>query len=234
MGKKQNLGFVAVVVLAVFMAIAGCHKNDGTQEVDAAAANGNLAPVGDTGGAAPVNESVAPAPALPIRLRPPGSPGSRLHSKRNSRSILPSSSNTRTSRRTRISNIKARSIAISPTRMTTRQPNMLLSHRPHCRNTSSRHARNQTICGRLVTGRMRRPAISGFLAFGSQLRTQGRYGRPATGVITGGVTDGIAVFGAATLATMVVSITATGMLAAAITGDIGTTTNSTITVGSRT
>src|ERR1700688_2235833 len=63
MAKKQSLGLVSVVVLAMFTAMAGCHKNDGTQEVDAAAANGNLAPVGDTG-AAPMNESVAPAPAI--------------------------------------------------------------------------------------------------------------------------------------------------------------------------
>ena len=63
MAKKQSLGLVSVVVLAIFTAMAGCHGNDGTQEVDAAAANGNLAPVGDTGGAAPVNESVAPPTA---------------------------------------------------------------------------------------------------------------------------------------------------------------------------
>ena len=48
MAKKQSLGLVSVVVLAMFTAMAGCHKNDGTQEVDAAAANGNLAPVGDS------------------------------------------------------------------------------------------------------------------------------------------------------------------------------------------
>jgi hypothetical protein len=46
--------------------------------------------------------------------------------------------------------------------------------------------------------------------------------------------DGITVFGAATLATMVVSITATGMLAAAITVDIGTMTDSITTAGLRT
>src|ERR1700733_8610436 len=63
MAKKQSLGLVSVVVLAIFTVMAGCHKNDDTQEVDAAAANGNLAPVGDTGGAALVNESAAPPPA---------------------------------------------------------------------------------------------------------------------------------------------------------------------------
>jgi hypothetical protein len=81
---------------------------------------------------------------------------------------------------------------------------------------------------------MLRPVIFGFREFGSRLRTRGHYGRPDTGVTTGDITDGIEVFGAATLATMVVSITATGMWVAAITVDIGTTTNSTTTVESRT
>jgi hypothetical protein len=74
MAKKQSLGLVSVVVLAIFTAMAGCHKNDGTQEVDAAAANGNLAPVGDTGAAAPVNESVAPPPASAPAYSAPARP----------------------------------------------------------------------------------------------------------------------------------------------------------------
>ncbi len=237
MAKKQSLGLVPVVVLAIFTTMAGCHKNDGTQEVDAAAANGNLAPVSDTGGATPVNESVAPAPAtpLPIRLRPARRHRYRsIPSKRNSRSILPRSSNTRTNRRTRISSIKARSTVISRTRRTTRRPNMLLNLRLPYRNTNNRRAPNQTICGRLAIGRMRRPVITGFLEFGSRLPTRARCGHPDTGAMMPDAMDGIAAFGAATSATMAVSITAAAMLDAATTAVIGITTNSTTTVGSRT
>ena len=52
-------GLVPVIVLAMLAAMAGCHGN-GTQEVDAAA-NGNLAPVSDNGGAAAVKHAPAPA-----------------------------------------------------------------------------------------------------------------------------------------------------------------------------
>ena len=58
--KAEKAGFVPVAVLVMLTALAGC-KNDGTQTVDAAAANGNLAPVSDNGNAASVNDSVAPA-----------------------------------------------------------------------------------------------------------------------------------------------------------------------------
>ena len=40
--NTEKAGFVPVVVLGVLAALAGC-KNDGTQPVDAAQANGNLA-----------------------------------------------------------------------------------------------------------------------------------------------------------------------------------------------
>ena len=67
--NTEKAGFVPVVVLGVLAALAGC-KNDGTQPVDAAAANGNLAPVSDNGNAAPVNDSVAPAYSAPAPQAP--------------------------------------------------------------------------------------------------------------------------------------------------------------------
>jgi hypothetical protein len=60
MTHAGKLSFLPVLVLAIFT--AGCHKNDDTQPVDAAA-NGNLAPVSDNGGAAPAPETAAPQSA---------------------------------------------------------------------------------------------------------------------------------------------------------------------------
>src|ERR1700722_20509344 len=71
--KTEKAGFVPVIVLVMLTALAGC-KNDGTQPVDAAAANGNLAPVSDSGNAAPVNESVAPAYSAPAPQSTPAYP----------------------------------------------------------------------------------------------------------------------------------------------------------------
>src|ERR1700722_18814974 len=71
--KTEKAGFVPVIVLVMLTAVAGC-KNDGTQTVDAAAANGNLAPVSDNGGAPPVNDSVAPAYSAPAPQSTPAYP----------------------------------------------------------------------------------------------------------------------------------------------------------------
>ena len=71
--KTEKAGFVPVIVLVMLTALAGC-KNDGTQPVDAAQANGNLAPVSDSGNAAPVNESVAPAYSAPVPQSTPAYP----------------------------------------------------------------------------------------------------------------------------------------------------------------
>jgi hypothetical protein len=81
---------------------------------------------------------------------------------------------------------------------------MFLNLRLPYRNTNNRRAPSQIICGRLAIGRMRRPVITGFLEFGSRLPIPARCGRRDTGATMPGAMDGIAAFGAAILATMVV------------------------------
>src|SRR5271167_3970394 len=61
MTNPGKLVFLPVLMLAVLT--AGCHKNDSDQVN--AAENGNLAPVSDSAGVAPVNQTAAPAYSAP-------------------------------------------------------------------------------------------------------------------------------------------------------------------------
>ncbi len=190
MKNTGRLGLVSVVVLAMFTAIAGCHKNDGTQVVDAAAANGNLAPVSNNSEAAPVNESAAPAQPAPNYP----APAPQQYSQQAQQPQVPAPEQEQpypaqdqqqylSSRRIRISSIKARTMEIRRTRTIARWPSTLPNRRPLCRNTSSRRARNQTTCGPPAIGPTLRPATTGFREFGLPLRTSAPCGLQATGAM---------------------------------------------------
>ena len=176
-----------MVVLAIFTAMAGCHKNDVTQEVDAAAANGNLAPVSDTGGATQVNESVAPAPARQAPSVPP-------YPQQTQQPQYPAQGHNTRTNRNRISNIKAKSTVISRTRRTTKRPNMLLNLRLPYRNTSAPVPRTK-----LSVDAWLLVVCAGRLLLGSWSLGRGSlHGRAVDTRILGmpGVMDGITALGA--------------------------------------
>ena len=209
MTNPGKLVFLPVLMLAVLT--AGCHKNDSDQVN--AAENGNLAPVSDTGGAAPVNESAAPASAPvysapapranPAPTYPAQSPQQYPQQEQQPEQRSKSSNRSKSSR----PNISSRNIRINKTRAIrirvtrTRLPSTLPSLLRRCRSINSRHAPNQTTCGRRATGPTLRLATIGFLECGPSLPMLGRSGLRDTGITIRAATDSTKAIGDVTSAT---------------------------------
>jgi hypothetical protein len=124
-------------------------------------------------------------------------------------SILSRSSSPSNRSRPNISsrNISSRNIKINktkaiPIRVTrTRLPSTLPSLLRRCRSINSRHAPNQTTCGRRATGPTLRLATIGFLECGPSLPMLGRSGLRDTGITIQAATDSTKAIGDVTSAT---------------------------------
>jgi hypothetical protein len=127
-------------------------------------------------------------PLIPRRARNniPSRSSNRSKSSRPNISNRSKSSNRNiSSRNIRINKTRAIRIRVTRTRLPSTLPRLLR----RCRSINSRHAPNQTTCGRRVTGPTLRLATIGFLECGPSLPMLGRSGLRDTGITIRAATD---------------------------------------------